>query len=739
MNSFYGNIKNVNRTQFNFDKTYNNRYEMEKNTSIDNVFIGRYVLIEYDSNKGFGLDTYLEVYIKNESFYIDESCTIRATAEYVHLDDVVKYLNGNVYIFYKCTGFNSSGSDASAIFQQITDLNSDTYTKNYSIDLSIYGDNTGYDSTVWQKIYTQNNGQEYIKIADLNTTTPKFSISADPPSVIPSPPHFGSNSTNINYDIHMQPSWGFRVKEAEDENYSDVDINHKALSYNKITDTIEEQLLDYKGNIYFNKAGFNPNIRSKVNKQDDINILPTGESGIEYNNHDVPFSKEPKKDIQEMSIVLPSFGNTISDIWDLIYGDEQQTNGSKNRNLDIAWDSKNGLRAVKKSDNGYIWNDNEVISTLAGCINSIHDLMGMNIKFNKPNENQLTSDSRNYIYYSNGKFYRTVPKYTYTAVTGFPSSSDIYGYEFDLSKDYYKVVSENGELIYDSMWNYNITHIPAGTILAFRNSQISYKYEELPSFADSYNTIHGIILRFNQMVEQNNEEIRDLNTLQGCINTLNDLIERNKNIDETIIRNIVNRLVYPEGATDEDVSIKLGELIDITLDSSQKIEDLYNPNSQKSIDYIIRNTSFDYEEKDIDISNGVTIDELISIIIKQQNILNNLIVYPTLFNLDAEYIQDSDQGTSIINLTVQEPIQLPLTGFATIRFIAPNDYVTTDILKIDGNIYTIKNMNGKDIRDGLWIRDSLVMLNLLIKVQDGNYIYEAYPAGGGGVSIPVFA
>ena len=47
---FYGNITNTSRTQFQFDLIYPSRYKMETQCSKDGVYIGRYVLIEYDSN-----------------------------------------------------------------------------------------------------------------------------------------------------------------------------------------------------------------------------------------------------------------------------------------------------------------------------------------------------------------------------------------------------------------------------------------------------------------------------------------------------------------------------------------------------------------------------------------------------------------------------------------------------------------------------------------------------------------
>ena len=46
---FYGNITNTSRTSFQFDKTYSSRYVMDQSVASDGVFIGRFVLIEYDN------------------------------------------------------------------------------------------------------------------------------------------------------------------------------------------------------------------------------------------------------------------------------------------------------------------------------------------------------------------------------------------------------------------------------------------------------------------------------------------------------------------------------------------------------------------------------------------------------------------------------------------------------------------------------------------------------------------
>ena len=46
--------------------------------------------------------------------------------------------------------------------------------------------------------------------------------------------------------------------------------------------------------------------------------------------------------------MLPSIGNSVAKMWNLIYGDFEQNDGSNNRNMDIDWDSTDGLRLVNE-------------------------------------------------------------------------------------------------------------------------------------------------------------------------------------------------------------------------------------------------------------------------------------------------------------------------------------------------------------------------------------------------------
>ena len=377
---FYGNITNASRTQFSFDKIYPNKYEMFSNASIDGVYVGRYVLVEYDLDTGadayasnlykYGEDLYLAteeeyfqgygvtsqrsllkqplsqnkvvagtlingnlpkngtiVRIMPQHNFIDLNDShmyVRVTnvmfdqehqtgtftyegvtddyywsyinakygedLEYSLLIDFTEYdfepgfyyikntttnkfeiadeydpdenyytigngaklylygeeegffywsiiinegysvpQNGDIYLIRKGCSYKlnkdeelwsaaitTSDDGLSFILSWnkiVADSNSNYY-KNFNIDKSSYPQaGRGYDSTVWQKVYASGE-QYYIMIAELNTIVPNFAVTAEAPTMLPFKPHFDADSTNMYYNLHIQPQWGFRIKAA---------------------------------------------------------------------------------------------------------------------------------------------------------------------------------------------------------------------------------------------------------------------------------------------------------------------------------------------------------------------------------------------------------------------------------------------------------------------------------------------------------------------------------------------
>ena len=86
---FYGNITNTSRTQFQFDRTFPNRAVMDNLIGTDGVYIGRFVLVEYD--KELAADWCTVAYQKTENgvkhFY---------TGADLSIDSELLYAVGNI-------------------------------------------------------------------------------------------------------------------------------------------------------------------------------------------------------------------------------------------------------------------------------------------------------------------------------------------------------------------------------------------------------------------------------------------------------------------------------------------------------------------------------------------------------------------------------------------------------------------------------------------------------------------
>lgn len=344
--AFYGNITNTSQTTFQFDRIYSNRLEMEVNCPNDGIFVGRYVLVEYDDEASFPV-----VYKINNKFYttpkedantqIKYGGTIRPASEtiYSSLDKI--YLNEIVQTqlvdetiqFYKCTG----GDNGIAIFEHLNkDVTStNNYIRNFSIDEQHYNPTEeksdkwkGFDSTVWVKTTVTIDGKLYTKyvwIADLNSVVPTFDVAADAPTMEPLIPHFDTDSTNVYYKLHLQSPYGFRIKENTDR--SDETTTHYTTTYDSVTGkTTTTPVPNIKADIFYNKAAFKYKPNDTSNRvitaptDDTIKIEPTGRSK-DFNSK---YSHTTNTgDIQEMTINLPTVGYMISKGWDVIHGENR--------------------------------------------------------------------------------------------------------------------------------------------------------------------------------------------------------------------------------------------------------------------------------------------------------------------------------------------------------------------------------------------------------------------------------
>lgn len=426
--SFYGNISNAGKTQMSFDRVYPNRKIMEENAPTDGVFVGRFVLVEYDDNTYSHRTGYINFLpVKDEEFngrysvYTNIECTIPFKLTESNDDgygliqgDLIVAEYNNSYYYFQCNG-KTNPENGSAYFNYVMssseffDKGVTDYTINYNEDKEYakkqkYPFTTGWDSTVWRKAF-KNGKEQYQMIASLSSVTPKFTLTAEAPTIIPTAPHFGINSTNINYDLHYQPNWGLRVKRAAENAKSDTIINLPYKAYDPNNQSlIEEQ--SYRGAIYFNKAGFNPKIKNKDETIEDEVTISTGNTGQNYivHNENGDFEKGIKDDTQEITLNLPSIGNIMSDVWDIVYGpidpDHPDDPDNRLRDMDLSWEnnlSKNHL-VLEAGENGYTYNPDR-INTIAGSINSVHDLMGRIIVNDPPPNGTVESAKADKIYY----------------------------------------------------------------------------------------------------------------------------------------------------------------------------------------------------------------------------------------------------------------------------------------------------------------------------------------------------
>lgn len=635
--SFYGNISNAGKTNLTFDKIYSTRRQMEGNATSDGVFVNRYVLIEYDDNtfsrkRGYinevadfeKIRRYMANDYANEEekellnrfiVYHDSSLKIPYVLNHGNINTgygIEKYElievkcetiwnNGEdnfLSLYFYCTGDSAvlDGQTYSICKILSTSMNpydaETDYALNYLLDrewaaakgrkyYQEFSSHQGWDSTIWQKVI-ESGVEKYRMIGSLNSKNPIFNIVEEAPSINPTAPHFGSNSNNMEYTLHMQPNWGLKIKPAtiieekdEDGNvlssteYSDQVVTYNGKHYNPGTQTDDWYAEEYNGAIYYNKAGFNQTKRSKITEiENEISLLPTGysvpkdengnyipryishsriegggtnlvpttaniatadisaipadmgevpayndltyleetsEDGNEDTTKDPEYETDPiviegqryeaRPDIQELTFHLPEIGNAISDMWDLVYGEyEYNDDGTikfdetglpvykEDRNLDIDWNSTEGTRMVTVDNRfgGYNY-QTEKVRTLAGCINSVHDLMGMIVVSDQIPT--LASADTSHIYYGtllNGKkgFYIKTPKCSY----------------LPLDKEKFEEYT-NGKLYVD------LTQYVANKYHTLNNGNYYFATEEKPDTTTTYFIVEGQKIRLKSWTD----------------------------------------------------------------------------------------------------------------------------------------------------------------------------------------------------------------------------------------------
>lgn len=540
---FYGkSIGNPLKTELYFNLKYSSRFQMDKHCVGDGVAAGSYVLIEYDYSwdesginiAGTTQDLLPQVYKGNDGlFYTDAD--LNPSHQYIPTEEVFFSVISDIvtnsgvsqreYEYWLYTKNIETGEYEYIYLTKAAAQNAGVnYVINFNLDVEKYKHSRGYDSTVWQKVYTEG-VPSYVQIAELNSVTPTFRVDVDAPTPIPRPPHFAADSTNVLYTLHLQPSWGLRVAKSTN---GKSDVKGDYYLYNQNTEQYEKQT-NQNLSIYYNKAGFNKNYHNKVSDSNNEISLKQASSGQKYIklDHEDNLVNYPtsvtEKDLYEFNCLLPVIGNTICELYDLAYGYEGkgsiEYSTGKARYTDIKWREPDSTESIRLRTTD--------LETVAGCINYTHDLMGM-IIFDLSGNNELPTlmpeNHKGKIVKINDDYYRTYSYGEIKQVTN-TTSTDL---------DWYILLDD------DSVDKYDSTYIPSLkwyntaslgyqenlNLVYLDNNNPVFKYVKMDGFAEKLNTIHGCLMRVSEILGDDlPDETRDEKTVKGIINRLSDVID----------------------------------------------------------------------------------------------------------------------------------------------------------------------------------------------------------------------
>lgn len=258
MASFYGNMKNNSRASFIFDKIYPTRKAMEDALIAkdaegaiagDGIFINRYVLIDYHyslADQVINANTIDEYYTKVDNSLV----TIENFKIYY-----IRAVNNNVISYEHPTSFSNSNTYyqkkvfidrykpddqiKNGELEQTTSalIETDLYYQHKLTDWQNY--RASYDSTVWMKIYADNQ-ERYIMVAELDAKAPILEFIDDAPSCYNGSGHFDMRaSTDLNYIYYLPKNWDLIVNQYSPEyTYNDNTNEHYYYQQDKDTNDI---------------------------------------------------------------------------------------------------------------------------------------------------------------------------------------------------------------------------------------------------------------------------------------------------------------------------------------------------------------------------------------------------------------------------------------------------------------------------------------------------------------------
>ena len=342
---------------------------------------------------------------------------------------------------YDSTVWQKVYENSSAKYVMVAELNSVVPTFDLAADsptMTPILPHFDVDSTnVYYKLHMQPQWGFRIKGSDPTQQTPRLTSSGE---AIPSS-YIAARKDSKEYPSDATTTWvnqiyNFNNGETSDRIFIKDDGNGNP-DWVKIGDERDTQA-QVPAAIYFNKAGFDPktvsysfdkeysnwntsdNTEFKYLVTDEITLSPSGQSGHSYSVHGQKGLRNPAPDIQELAIMLPSIGDSMASIWDLIYGGRNLDPDAKERNLDVSWynakavSNKAGIRLINTLGPGRYDYNPKAASTVAGILNSAQDLMGMIITDEQPEDK--ASANGDYIYYNKEtqKYYFKHKTFEYT-------------------------------------------------------------------------------------------------------------------------------------------------------------------------------------------------------------------------------------------------------------------------------------------------------------------------------------
>ena len=164
---FYGNLTAPLKTKFEFDRIYSSKVVMDARANNDEVFVGRFVLVNYEH--------YDYLWVNDNGVFLDSEGTV-FTADESNSAIGQTYINGFTnHLLWQEDYDKFPRIGATALTQNAKIKEDDVYNFNLWLDTkSEYSKNfiikRNYNKTIWQKVYNDQLGeQQYVLIADLGS------------------------------------------------------------------------------------------------------------------------------------------------------------------------------------------------------------------------------------------------------------------------------------------------------------------------------------------------------------------------------------------------------------------------------------------------------------------------------------------------------------------------------------------------------------------------------------------